>query len=74
MNDLLCLYYRVFGCFTLESILATAFGRRVDLQKGESDEFTKAMNHLVASFGNGEVEQFMLVSSKFMIIVCMILK
>ena len=62
-------YYRVFGCFTLESILATAFGRKVDLQKGESDEFTKAMNHLVAGFGNGEIEQFLLVGSKFRIIV-----
>ena len=66
--------YRVFGCFTLESILATAFGRRVDLQKGESDEFTKAMDHFVAGFQNGEVEQFMLLSSKFMIMICVILK
>ena len=56
--------YRVFGCFTLEAILATAFGRRIDLLKGESDEFSKAMNIFVASFGDGGVEQFVLFNSK----------
>ena len=63
MNGLWC---RVYGYFTLEAILATAFGRRVDLQKGESDEFSKAMNHLATSFGDGEIEQFILFNSKFM--------
>jgi hypothetical protein len=60
---------RVYGCYTSESILATAFGRSVDLLKGESDEFSKAMDLLVTSFGNGEIEQFILFNSKFVIII-----
>ena len=58
--------YRVFGCFALEAILATAFGRRVDMQKGESDEFSKAMDTVTADFGDGQVEQFILFNSKLM--------
>ena len=59
-------FCRVFGRFTLEAILAIAFGRRVDLQKGESDEFSKAMNTVITGFGDGEFEQFIMVNSKYM--------
>ena len=62
-SETLC---RVFRCFTLEMILATAFGRRVDLQKGESDEFSKAMDTAITGLGDGQVEQFTLVNSKYM--------
>ena len=55
---------RVYTSFALESILATAFGRRVDLQKGESDEFTKAMSSLSDTVADGQFEQFMLINSK----------
>jgi hypothetical protein len=65
---------RVFGSYTSESILATAFGRRVDLQKGEADEFTKAMDLLVTSFGNGEIEQFILFNSKLVIIIMTLIR
>lgn len=35
----------VYGAFTMETTLATAFGRMIDVQKGESvDEFTKAVD------------------------------
>ena len=61
--------HRVYGCFTLEAILATAFGRRLDLQKGESDEFSKAMDMLITDFGDGQFEQFLLLNSK-LIILC----
>ena len=30
--------YRIYGNFTMETILATAFGRSVDIQRGESDQ------------------------------------
>ena len=33
---------RAYGAFTLESILAAAFGRVIDLQRGEADEVTRA--------------------------------
>ena len=37
---------RAYGAFTMETILATAFGRIVNIQRGESDELTKAANDL----------------------------
>ena len=58
--------YRVFGYFAVEAILATAFGRRVDIQKGDLDEFSKAMDTVTAGFGDGEEEQFILFDSKLM--------
>ena len=54
----------MYSNFTLESILATAFGRRVDLQRGESDEFSKAMNEVSGSFVDGQFEQFVVFNSK----------
>ncbi len=30
--------YRIYGNFTMETILATAFGRSADIQRGESDQ------------------------------------
>ena len=35
-------YFRLYGSFTMESLLATAFGRVIDVQRGQSDELTKA--------------------------------
>ena len=54
----------MYSNFTLESILATAFGRQVDIQRGESDEFSKAMIALFQGLGDGETEQFLLLNSK----------
>lgn len=42
------LCYRTYGSFTMETIIATAFGRLVDLQKGQSDELTEAAARLFA--------------------------
>ena len=33
---------RIFGSFTMESILAAAFGRMVNIQDGEGDQLTEA--------------------------------
>ena len=33
---------RIFGQFTMETILAAAFGRQVNVLKGEGDELTEA--------------------------------
>ena len=33
---------RIFGGFTMESILSTAFGRVIDVQKGNSNVMTEA--------------------------------
>lgn len=55
----------MYGAFTMESLLAAAFGRVVDVQKGEADEVTKAMNRLFG-FAKGKLFLFcFLLLSKF---------
>ena len=56
--------YRVYGKFALEAIVATAFGRRVDIQRGDSDEFSKAMDIILEGFADGQLESFLLFHSK----------
>jgi hypothetical protein len=56
-------FYRVYSCFTLEAIVATAFGRQINLQQGESDEFTKAMGTAMKGFASGQFENFTLIHS-----------
>lgn len=48
------LHRRTYGAFTLESILAAAFGRVIDLQRGEADEVTKAAKAVFDS-GRGKI-------------------
>ena len=58
--------YRVYSSFTLETIIATAFGRQVNIQRGESDEFIKAMDILIEGlFGGHLFEDFALLDSTF---------
>ena len=65
LGHLICvLLYRVYDPFTLEAILSTGFGRQVDIQLGESDEFAKAMSMATASFAGGQLERLLLLSSK----------
>ena len=49
---------RTYVAFTLESILAAAFGREVDLQRGEADEATKAAREV---FDTGKGKLFMTI-------------
>ena len=56
-------YHRVYSCFTLEAIVATAFGRQINLQRGESDEFSKAMDTAMKGFASGQFENFILIHS-----------
>ena len=60
---------RVYGSFTMETILATAFGRRVNVQRGESDELSKAMELLLGGFTDGQVELLILIESEPLIIM-----
>ena len=39
---------RIFGSFTMESILATAFGRLIDIQRGQSSQLAEAAATLFA--------------------------
>ena len=58
---LLC--HRVYSCFTLEVIVATAFGRQINVQRGESDQFSKAMDTAMKGFASGQFENFILIHS-----------
>ena len=53
---------RIFGQFTMETILATAFGRQVNVLKGEGDELTEAAAGL---FSNMEIKAFIWIESIF---------
>ena len=58
--------YRVYKSFTVEAILSTRFGRQVSIQRGESDELTKAMDILTEGLFSGQsVENFALLDSMF---------
>ena len=44
-------------------IVATAFGRQINVQRGESDEFSKAMDTAMKGFASGQFENFTLIHS-----------
>ena len=48
----------------METILATAFGRRVDIQRGESDEISENIKILFRDTKEGEIERFFTLISK----------
>ena len=52
----------------MEVILATAFGRAVDIQRGESDELTETAYHISQFLSEGQLtsrEMMYLISSEF---------
>ena len=49
-----CLHDRLFNSFTLEAILAAAFGRSIDIQRGEADDLTKSVKSLFTAFQEGQ--------------------
>ena len=48
-NDV-SLFNRLYGKFTMETTVATAFGQRVEVQKGEASELVDAVVQFVSSF------------------------
>lgn len=40
------MHLRLYGRFTMETILATAFGRTVNVQRGESDQIVEAAYYI----------------------------
>ncbi|XP_064394654.1 cytochrome P450 3A24-like [Halichondria panicea] len=45
--------FKVFGSFTMETIIATAFGRVIDIQGGENDELTNAADLIFRGTAEG---------------------
>ena len=58
---------RTYGAFTLESILAAAFGRVIDLQRGEADEVTKAAKGIFDGARGNLLLVAVFIACKFMI-------
>ena len=55
---------RIYGEFTMESILAAAFGRVIDIQRGEADEVTEAAKGIFAAGRNVKVQISVALLSK----------
>ena len=66
--------YRIFGAFTMESILSTAFGRVIDVQNGKSNVMTEAAVVVFSATQENRItsrENLTLLISKF--IVCCVI-
>ena len=61
---------RVYSSFTLEAIVATAFGRQINVQRGESDDFATAMDTAMKGFASGQLENVVLFYSMLRVIYC----
>ena len=59
--------FSTYKLFTMETILATAFGRVIDIQRGEADELTKASASLseAALEGGDTLDLILLLLSEF---------
>ena len=44
----------MFNSFTLEVIIAAAFGRSIDIQRGKADELTEAVKSIFILFQEGQ--------------------
>lgn len=55
---------RIYGEFTMESILAAAFGRVINIQRGEADEVTEAAKGIFAAGRNTKIQMSVGVVSK----------
>ena len=50
---ILVLPRRVYGAFTMETLIATAFGRHVNIQRGEADQITQGANSIFRAAEDG---------------------
>ena len=60
---------RTYCSFTMEIILATAFGRMIDIQRGESDELTKVTDERFRQMDEGQLtsrDGLVMVISEFL--------
>jgi hypothetical protein len=50
--------------FTMECILATAFGRHVNVLRGESSELSQQIEIIIGCLVDGQVEKMIVLESK----------
>ena len=48
---------RMYSAFTMETMLASAFGRQVEIQRGEADELTKAAKYMFEQLKEGKLSR-----------------
>lgn len=65
INYVHILYYRLFNLFTMETILATAFGRRVNVLRGESNELSKRIEVIMSGITDGQIDGMIMLESMF---------
>ena len=53
-NGIIC-FCRTYGSFTMETIIATAFGRNIDIQGGEADELTRVVKAFFSQREEGQL-------------------
>ena len=57
-------FFSLYSSYTLEIILAAAFGRLVDIQKGESEELSRCVDTLLEGVMDGQIERYIMFYSK----------
>lgn len=48
-------FHRIYGNYTMETIMASAFGRVIEIQKGQSSQLTKAATASMGSINQVSV-------------------
>lgn len=69
LNKIIPCHIRLYRLFAMEVILATAFGRAIDIQRGESDDLTEIAYTISQSMGEGQLtsrEMLYLIFSQFL--------
>ena len=59
-----CIMCRIFDLFTMETILAIAFGRHINMLRGESSNLTEKVDIILSGLIDGEVNGLIMLESK----------
>ena len=70
LSKIILCHIRLYRLFAMEVILATAFGRAIDIQRGESDDLTETAYTISQAMGEGQLtsrEMLFLIFSQFLL-------
>ena len=57
------LVLRIFGQFSMEVILATAFGQKIEILQGEANDLTRAAKGVIDGFSELHVQVCMILAA-----------
>ena len=63
---------RISSSFTTECILATAFGRRVNVLRGETSKLSEQIEIVIGGLTDGQVEGMIVLESKDIVSCCVV--